>query len=161
MAILEILHYPDSRLHLKATKIAAIDDKIKTLIHDMTETMYESEGVGLAATQVNVQQRIFIMDISSNDQPRKLQVFINPVILALYPISVAPVGLLGPLLLHLHPRHLANELYYVQISFFFIYSFKTKKTFYYRLQSNCPFIFHPRIFFLFRKFYPNKEILFL
>jgi peptide deformylase len=81
MALLEILHFPDSRLHLKAKKVDIIDDKVKELVSNMAETMYESDGIGLAAIQVNVQKRIFIMDLSRGDEPRNLLVFINPEIL--------------------------------------------------------------------------------
>lgn len=81
MAVLEVLHFPDARLHLKAKKIDVIDDSIKKLVDDMTETMYEFDGIGLAAAQVNVQKRLFIMDLSRDDEPRNLLVFINPEIL--------------------------------------------------------------------------------
>ncbi|MBY0378927.1 MAG: peptide deformylase, partial [Burkholderiales bacterium] len=57
MALLDILHYPDPRLHLKATTIEKIDVDIHQLIKNMTDTMYNSNGVGLASTQVNVQKR--------------------------------------------------------------------------------------------------------
>lgn len=82
MALLEILHYPDSRLHLHASKVAQIDDKIRQFVADMAETMYHYKGIGLAATQVNVQLRILIMDLSGEDEPSALRVFINPEILS-------------------------------------------------------------------------------
>ena len=82
MAVLTVLYYPDSRLHLKATPVREIDDKIKQLVIDMAETMYENRGIGLSATQVNVQQRLFIMDLSGDDEPKNLLVFINPEILS-------------------------------------------------------------------------------
>jgi peptide deformylase len=82
MATLTVLHYPDSRLHLKATLVREVDSKIKQLVADMAETMYDSRGIGLSATQVNVQQRIFIMDLSGDDEPKNLLVFINPEILS-------------------------------------------------------------------------------
>ena len=81
MALLDILHYPDPRLHLRASPVAQIDDKIKQFVADMAETMYANKGIGLAATQVNVPLRILIMDISGEDEPRALRVFINPEIL--------------------------------------------------------------------------------
>ena len=81
MAVLEVLHFPDARLHLTAHKVAVVDEKIKELVNNMMETMYELDGVGLAAIQVNVQKRVFIMDISKDDEPRNLLVFINPEIL--------------------------------------------------------------------------------
>jgi peptide deformylase len=78
MALLEVLHYPDKRLHLKAKKVEHFDVSLKKLVSDMADTMYENNGVGLAATQVNKQLRIFIMDLSGDDEPKKLLVFINP-----------------------------------------------------------------------------------
>jgi len=79
MAQLNILHYPDSRLRKPALPVETVDDSIKTLVADMLETMYAAPGIGLAATQVNVQKRLVVMDLSENkSQP---QVFINPTIL--------------------------------------------------------------------------------
>ncbi|MGE0556904.1 MAG: peptide deformylase [Burkholderiales bacterium] len=79
MALLQILHYPDPRLHKVAAPVTRVDDKIRKLIKDMAETMYAAPGIGLAATQVDVHQRIIVIDISeTRDQ---LQVFINPEII--------------------------------------------------------------------------------
>jgi peptide deformylase len=79
MSILPILHYPDERLHTKAKPVAAVDDSIRKLVADMAETMYAAPGIGLAATQVDVHQRVIVMDISeTHDQ---LLTLINPVIL--------------------------------------------------------------------------------
>ena len=78
MALLSILHYPDSRLHLKAKPVIIFDESLKQLVADMAQTMYHNDGIGLAATQVNIQQRLFIMDLSKADQPPNLLVFINP-----------------------------------------------------------------------------------
>ncbi|NRA23643.1 MAG: peptide deformylase [Oleispira sp.] len=76
MAILEILEYPDKRLRTIAKPVTEVTDKIRKTIDDMFETMYEAPGIGLAATQVNVHQRIVTMDLSENkDEPL---VFINP-----------------------------------------------------------------------------------
>jgi peptide deformylase len=76
MALLNILRYPDPRLHKVAAPIAHVDDRIRTLAADMLETMYEAEGVGLAATQVDVHERLIVMDTSEDhDQPL---VLINP-----------------------------------------------------------------------------------
>jgi peptide deformylase len=80
MAILPILVYPDDRLHTVAAPVAQVDDKIRRLIKDMAETMYAAPGIGLAATQVNVHQRLLIIDIS--DTHDDLRVFINPEIIA-------------------------------------------------------------------------------
>lgn len=78
MAILPIIHYPDERLHTKAQPVQSVNDRIRTLISDMAETMYAAPGIGLAATQVDVHERVIVIDISeTRDQ---LQAFINPVI---------------------------------------------------------------------------------
>lgn len=78
MALLNILKYPDERLHTVAKPVAEIDDRIKTLVADMFETMYASHGIGLAATQVDVHERVVVMDLTEDhSEPR---VFINPVI---------------------------------------------------------------------------------
>ena len=79
MAILPILRYPDPRLHKVAARVARVDDKIRNLIKDMADTMYAAPGIGLAATQVNVHQRVIVIDISeTRDQ---LQVLVNPELL--------------------------------------------------------------------------------
>ena len=79
MATLDILHFPDPRLRKRAKAVDKIDDQLRTLVDDMFETMYQAPGIGLAATQVNVQKRVLIIDISKEqDQP---MVFINPEIL--------------------------------------------------------------------------------
>ena len=79
MTQLTLLHYPDPRLHTVAKAISTVDDRIQKLADDMLETMYAAEGVGLAATQVNVHERLFVMDTSeTRDQP---WVFINPEII--------------------------------------------------------------------------------
>lgn len=80
MAILKILQYPDERLHTIAKQVHAITGATRKLISDMAETMYAAPGVGLAATQVDVQQQVIVVDISeTHDQ---LLVFINPEIIA-------------------------------------------------------------------------------
>lgn len=76
MALLPILRYPDPRLHKVASPIAKIDGKLKQLAMDMAETMYEAPGVGLAATQVNVLQRLIVVDVS--EDKNQLIVLINP-----------------------------------------------------------------------------------
>ncbi len=76
MATLEILEFPDPRLRTKAKPVGKVDDMVRKLIDDMLATMYEAPGIGLAATQVNVHQRIIVVDVSENrDQPHA---FINP-----------------------------------------------------------------------------------
>ncbi|WP_373698568.1 peptide deformylase [Neisseria dentiae] len=78
MALLNILQYPDERLHKVAAPVAEVDGRIKTLVADMFETMYEARGIGLAATQVDVHERVVVMDLTEDkSEPR---VFINPVI---------------------------------------------------------------------------------
>lgn len=66
MALLSVLHFPDPRLRTKAAPVTEVDDKIRQIVDDMFETMYETGGVGLAATQVNIHQRIIVSDISDN-----------------------------------------------------------------------------------------------
>ena len=79
MATLNILEFPDPRLTTVAKPIEVFDDELKGLVEDMTETMYSANGIGLAATQVNIHKRLLVMDISEEqDQPR---VYINPEIL--------------------------------------------------------------------------------
>jgi peptide deformylase len=80
MALLNILRYPDPRLHTVAKPVAAVDERIRKLVDDMLETMYAHDGVGLAATQVDVHQRVLVMDSSpTHDRP---MVLINPAIIA-------------------------------------------------------------------------------
>ena len=80
MAILKILQYPDERLHKIATVVPEITQDIRLLVENLAETMYHASGIGLAATQVNVHQRVIVIDISeTHDQ---LNVFINPEISA-------------------------------------------------------------------------------
>ena len=76
MALLPILVYPDPRLHTVAKPVAQVDDRIRQLLADMRETMYEANGIGLAATQVDVHERVIMIDVSEDrDQPMAL---INP-----------------------------------------------------------------------------------
>lgn len=78
MALLNILQYPDDRLHTIAQPVEEFDDKILALVADMAETMYQARGIGLAATQVNVHRQVVVMDLS--EERDQLRVFINPVI---------------------------------------------------------------------------------
>ncbi|MCS6901856.1 MAG: peptide deformylase [Myxococcales bacterium] len=82
MAIRTILHFPDKRLREKAQPVTFIDDEIRTLVNDMAETMYAASGCGLAATQIGVPKRIFVVDPAAKDEPSQLMVFINPEIVA-------------------------------------------------------------------------------
>ena len=80
MAILDILRYPDERLHTVAAPIETVDDEVRRIAADMAETMYAAPGVGLAATQVNVHRRLIVIDTS--DTRDQLLTLINPEILA-------------------------------------------------------------------------------
>jgi len=76
--IREILKYPDPRLREVAQPVVLVTDEHRALIDDMAETMYSSKGCGLAATQIGVDQRIFVVDCAGEDEPSDLRVFINP-----------------------------------------------------------------------------------
>ncbi len=79
MSNLTILHFPDERLRTVAKPVERVDDALRALIDDMFDTMYDAPGIGLAATQVNVHQRLIVIDVSEeNNQPL---VLINPEIL--------------------------------------------------------------------------------
>jgi peptide deformylase len=76
MALLSILCFPDPRLHTVAQPVTAVDDRVRTLVADMLQTMYDAKGIGLAATQVNVHERVIVIDVSEDrDDPL---VLINP-----------------------------------------------------------------------------------
>jgi len=76
MAKLPILEFPDPRLRTVAKDVTVFDDDLATFVEDLKETMYDAQGVGLAATQVNVHKRVVVIDVSeNNDEPI---VFINP-----------------------------------------------------------------------------------
>lgn len=79
MANLEILVYPDERLRTVAKPVENVNDEIRTLVKDMTETMYEANGIGLAATQVDVHLQVIVMDLS--EQRDQVRVLINPTII--------------------------------------------------------------------------------
>jgi peptide deformylase len=76
MAYLDILRYPDPRLHTVARPVGEVDERIRRLVDDMLATMYEAEGVGLAATQVDVHERVIVIDVS--DARDEAIVLINP-----------------------------------------------------------------------------------
>lgn len=79
MATLPILRYPDPRLFKTAKPVTEVDDRIRQLVRDMADTMYAAPGVGLAATQVDVHERVLVIDVSENSD--ELRVLINPEIL--------------------------------------------------------------------------------
>ena len=83
MAVLNILEFPDPRLRTKAQPVAEVNDSLRGLIDDMLETMYAAPGIGLAATQVDVHQRLLVIDVSE-DHSEPL-VFINPEVTVLDP----------------------------------------------------------------------------
>lgn len=93
MAILNILHYPDARLHKVAQPIQEFTDALRQLIVDMGETMYAAPGIGLAATQVDVHQRLIVVDISeSKDQ---LLALINPRVVEAHGKAIREEGCLS------------------------------------------------------------------
>ncbi len=78
MALLPILTHPNERLHIVAKPVAEVDDRIRTLVADMAETMYAAKGIGLAATQVDVHERVVVIDLS--EEHNQLLALINPII---------------------------------------------------------------------------------
>ena len=105
MALLPILRYPDARLHTVAAPVTEVDDKIRQLVDDMLETMYQAEGVGLAATQVDFHQRVIVMDTSEQrDEPL---VLINPELIKLSEeMALGEEGCLSvPTIYDAVPRH--------------------------------------------------------
>jgi peptide deformylase len=76
MALLNILQYPDPRLHTVAKPVAVVDGRVKQLVADMLDTMHEANGIGLAATQVDVHERVIVIDVS--EDRRHPIVLINP-----------------------------------------------------------------------------------
>lgn len=81
MAILKIVHYPDPVLLTPGDPVTEFDDKLKKLVSDMFETMYAAPGVGLAAPQVGISQRLFVMDCSGGKDPAQRIAMINPEVL--------------------------------------------------------------------------------
>jgi len=85
MALLPILCYPDPKLHRVAKPVAQVDTRIQTLVDDMLQTMYDAKGIGLAATQIDVHERLIVIDVSEErDQPL---VLINPMLVWTSPTS--------------------------------------------------------------------------
>ena len=81
MATREIIKLPDPRLRLVSKPVAKIDDDVRRLVADMFETMYAAPGIGLAAIQVGVPQRVVTLDLAKKDEPKQPQVIINPELL--------------------------------------------------------------------------------
>ena len=93
MALLDILHFPDPKLRIKAKPLDAVTPATRALVADMLETMYAAPGIGLAATQVGVDQRVIVLDVSEHgDEP---QAFINPEILSSEGTEVMQEGCLS------------------------------------------------------------------
>jgi peptide deformylase len=78
MAVRDILIIPDKRLRLRSAAVKAVDRPLRGLIDDMFETMYAAPGIGLAAIQIGVPQRVVTMDLAKKEEPKQPQVFINP-----------------------------------------------------------------------------------
>jgi peptide deformylase len=81
MALREIIILPDKRLRLVSAPAKSIDPELRLLIDDMFETMYEAPGIGLAAIQVGVPERVIVMDLAKKDEPKEPRVFVNPQVL--------------------------------------------------------------------------------
>jgi len=95
MALRPILTYPDPRLREKALPVEHFDSELKQLVEDMAETMYDAPGVGLAANQIGVLQRVFVIDIADENEPSDLKVFVNPELIALDGVLVWQEGCLS------------------------------------------------------------------
>jgi peptide deformylase len=93
MAILEILQYPDMRLHEPAQRVEKIDAETRRLVDDLAQTMYAAPGVGLAATQVDIHKQVIVIDVSEDHSD--LRVFINPEITRREGVAVNQEGCLS------------------------------------------------------------------
>jgi peptide deformylase len=93
MALLNILRYPDARLHKVAVPVTAFDESLKRLVADLAETMYAAPGIGLAATQVDVHKQVIVLDVS--ERRDSLVVLINPEILDASGVSDIEEGCLS------------------------------------------------------------------
>src|SRR5688572_2004121 len=103
MAVLNILRYPDARLHKVAAPVTVFDDALKRLVADMTETMYAAPGIGLAATQVDVHKQVIVVDVS--ERRDSLVVLVNPEIVEAVGVSDIEEGCLSvPGIYELVPR---------------------------------------------------------
>jgi peptide deformylase len=78
MSLREIITLPDKRLRLVSEPVKAIDDRVRTLVEDMFDTMYDAPGIGLAAIQIGEPRRVVTVDLAKKDEPKDPQVFINP-----------------------------------------------------------------------------------
>jgi peptide deformylase len=85
MALLTILKYPDPRLHTVARPVTTVDDRVRSIVRQLADTMYDAPGIGLAATQCDIHERIVVVDVS--ETMNELRVFINPEIVQTSPES--------------------------------------------------------------------------
>lgn len=95
MSVLTILQLPDKRLRQVAKPVLVFDDALQKLIADMFETMYQAPGVGLAATQVNIHQRVFVADVAGEEEPKNPLHFVNPVITSVNGTQIYKEGCLS------------------------------------------------------------------
>ena len=93
MAVLNILRYPDARLHKVAAPVTVFDEALKKLVADMTETMYAAPGIGLAATQVDIHKQVIVVDVS--ERRDSLVVLVNPEIVEAVGVSDIEEGCLS------------------------------------------------------------------
>jgi peptide deformylase len=93
MAVLNILRYPDARLHKLAVPVTVFDEALKRLVADMAETMYAAPGIGLAATQVDVHKQVVVVDVS--ERRDSLVVLVNPEIVEAVGVSDIEEGCLS------------------------------------------------------------------
>lgn len=93
MAILNILRYPDARLHKVAAPVTVFDEALKTLVRDLAETMYAAPGIGLAATQVDVHRQVIVLDVS--ERRDSLVVLVNPQVVEASGVSDIEEGCLS------------------------------------------------------------------
>ena len=82
MALRPILMLPDPRLRAVSARVERVDEGVRRLVEDMLDTMYDAPGIGLAAIQIGVPQRVVTLDVAKKDEPRSPQVFINPEVVA-------------------------------------------------------------------------------
>jgi peptide deformylase len=93
MAKLTILEFPDPRLRIRAAEVKTVDDELRKLIDDLLETMYDAPGIGLAATQVDVHQRLLVVDVSADKS--ESNALVNPVIVEKDGVTVTEEGCLS------------------------------------------------------------------
>jgi peptide deformylase len=93
MTMLDILHFPDPRLRIKAAPVVRVDDEVRALVSNMLETMYAAPGIGLAATQVNVPKRVVVIDVSK-EQDKPL-ILINPEVIERHGVEEMEEGCLS------------------------------------------------------------------